>query len=460
MKFDSYHFIGVGGVGMSGLAQVCAARGLRVSGSDRSYDRGERKAFFRALAERGVRLYPQDGSGLAARPDAAAASTAIEDDNPDIAAARAAGTPIVHRSEVLAELLNSGPSAAVTGTSGKTTTTAMLAWMMETAGWAPTVVNGGVMNNFAADHPPGNAVARAEGWVCAEADESDGSAARFAAQVGVVTTLSRDHKEIPELLAVFEQFVRQTRGAAVLNADYPALAALRSAARRAVTFGFARDADVRVERARPRDFGAEFEALGRRFRLRVPGLHNVSNAAAALAAGRAAGLPLDAMEEALAGFAGVRRRLEIVARPRGVAVVDDYAHNPEKIAAALAAVRPLARRLIAVFQPHGFGPTKFMREDLAAVFAERLRNDDALILLDIYYAGGTADKSISSADVARDVVERGGNARVISDRDSAAAAIAELARPGDAVLVMGARDDTLTDFCRRIAARLEAVGPE
>ncbi len=447
----AYHFIGVGGIGMSGIAQVCAARGMRVSGSDRSYDRGQREALFGTLAQQRVELFPQDGSAMEHPLDAAVVSTAIEDTNSDIAAAKSKAVPIVHRSEVLAQLLNGTRSIAVTGTSGKTTTTAMLGWMLEVAGFEPTVINGGVMNNFAALHPPGNAVARPGEWVCAEADESDGSVVRFRPEVGVVTTVARDHKEIDELLALFEQFASQTRGAVVLNADYPELAGLRRCAGRAVSYGSRAGADVRVTRVEPSGFGSTFDALGRRFRILMPGRHNVSNAAAALAAGQEIGLPADSMEEALATFVGVHRRLELVARAGGVQVVDDYAHNPEKIAAAIATLQPQSKKLVAVFQPHGFGPAKFMRDELAATLAKQLRPSDVVYMLDIYYAGGTADQSISSADLVDDLARVGVRAQHAPDRAAVVREIAQLAEPGTTVLVMGARDDTLTDFCHTLA---------
>ena len=449
-KAHAYHFIGVGGIGMSGLAQICAARGHRVTGSDRSSDGAERVEFFRSLAAKGVQISAQDGSALVSAPDVVVVSTAIEDDNADLVAARRRGIPTVHRSEVLAHLLHTGRGIAVTGTSGKTTVTAMVGWMLEQAGLRPTIVNGGIMNNFAPDHVPGNTVVGGGELVCAEADESDGSVVRFEPEVGVVTSISKDHKEVHEILGLFERFVGQIGTAAIVNSDYAELRPLRDVAREFVTYGFCEDADIRVTAWAPSPMGGGFEAMGQPFELGVPGRHNVSNAAAAIAVGTTLGIPTDQMAAALSSFKGVRRRLEIAARVGGLVVIDDYAHNPEKIAAAISAVRPHCDRLVAVFQPHGFGPTKFMREELVGVFASHVRSGDVLFLLDIYYAGGTADQSISSADLVRDVCGHGVDARHMSDRGACVDEIASLAEGRTAVLVMGARDDTLTSFCEEI----------
>ena len=443
---------------MSGLAQICAARGHRVTGSDRSSDGGERVEFFRSLAAKGVRICAQDGSALVSVPDVVVVSTAIEDDNPDLCAARERGIPVVHRSEVLAHLLHTARGIAVTGTSGKTTVTAMIGWMLERAGLRPTIVNGGIMNNFVPDHVPGNTVVGGGELVCAEADESDGSVVRFEPEVGVVTSISKDHKEVHEILELFERFVGQIGDVAILNSDYAELRRLRDVARAHVTYGFSEDADIRVTAWAPSPMGCVFEAMGQSFELGVPGRHNVSNAAAAIAVGTTLGISKDQMAAALSSFKGVRRRLEIVDRVGDLIVIDDYAHNPEKIAAAISAVRPHCDKLVSVFQPHGFGPTKFMRDELVDVFTAQVGPGDVLFLLDIYYAGGTADQSISSADLVRDLCGRGIDARHMSDRGACVEEIVSLAVGRTAVLVMGARDDTLTSFCEEIGRAAADMG--
>jgi len=453
------HFIGVGGIGMSGIAQVCAARGVRVTGSDRSHDRAQREAFFQSLQAHRVALMPQDGSGPALKPDAVVASTAIEDSNPDLRAAQQAGVPVVHRSEVLAHFVRSSRSVAVTGTSGKTTVTAMVGWMLHCAGLQPSIVNGGIMNNFAAEHPPGNTVVGPGEFLCAEADESDGSVVRFFPEIGVVTTISKDHHEVPELVELFKRFVSQVRSTVVVNADYPALAALASQAPRAVTYGRRRDAHVRLTAVRASAGGVQFRAGGRAFDLRVPGEHNAANAAAAIAVGMSLGLDMDTVADALATFTGVHRRLEVVARVGEVWVVDDYAHNPEKIAASLRAMRGRGERTIAIFQPHGFGPTRFMRDELVDAFAAELRPGDALFLPDVYDAGGTADRSISSADLVRELTDRGIDARHAADREQLVHDVVDAAGDRAVVLTMGARDDTLTGLCEAIARAVRERGP-
>lgn len=442
---------------MSGLAQVCAARGCRVTGSDRSNDAGQRSEFFEALTGRGLSLFPQDGSALDVPPGLVVISTSIEDDNPDLRVARELDVPVVHRSEVLAHLLHMGRGIAVTGTSGKTTATAMIGWMLEQAGKFPTILNGGIMNNFAALHPPGNAVAGRRDLVCAEADESDGTVERFAPDVGVVTNVSKDHKEVDELLEIFRRFVSQVKQVAVVNADSPKLRGLCSACDTVVTYGCSEDADVRAAAIRPTRMGAAFEVRGHAFQIHMPGIHNVSNAAAAIAVGLALGISLEQIDEALWSFTGVRRRLEVVAQLGEVYIIDDYAHNPQKIAASISALRPYCDRLVAVFQPHGFGPTKFMRDELIDVFASHIQPGDVLFLLDVYYAGGTADACISSGELVEDLLQRGIDARHVRDREQAIHDIVALASGRTTIPVMGARDDTLTDFCQDIAKAVAKV---
>lgn len=455
----SYHFVGIGGVGMSAVAQVCAARGCRVTGSDRSHDAGQRARFFEALNGQGLSIFPQDGSGLDAAPDLVVVSTAIEHDNPDLSVARDRHVPVVHRAEVLAHLVHRGQGIAVTGTSGKTTVTAMVGWMLEQAGRFPTIVNGGPMKNFAALHPPGNAVAGRRALVCAEADESDGTLERFAPHVGVVTNVSRDHKEVEELLATFRSFVSRVKHVAVLNADSPECLRLAAECDRAVTYGSSENADVRVTAVRPVAMGAAFDVRGHPFEIHMPGDHNVSNAAAAIAVGLALGLSLEQIDEALWSFTGVSRRLEVVAQVGDVCIIDDYAHNPQKIAASLSALRPYCDKLVAVFQPHGFGPTQFMRDELIDVFASHIGPRDVLFIPDIYYAGGTANACISSVDIVDALVHLGIDARYVRDREQAVHDIVAQACGRTMIPVMGARDDTLTDFCEDLATAARGVQP-
>jgi len=452
---NTYHFIGVGGSGMSGIAQVLRAQGHRVTGSDRNLDSNRGMGLYDKLRAQGIELFAQDGSGVSAETDHVVASTAIEDDNADIVAAKEHDVPVMKRADLLAELVNGKRSAAIGGSSGKTTSTALSAWVLEKGGLDPTVMNGGIIKNYLSDTLIGNAKGGASDVVCVEADESDGTIVNYEPEVGVVTNVSKDHKEIDELVELFRIFAGHTKGTLVLNADCPILAEASLEHAHVVTFGVKNDADLRAANIAGDGLSSIFTVNGISYRLPLPGAHNVENALVAMAVGREMGVSPEAIGEALESFRGVGRRMDLIGEARGVKVIDDFAHNPAKIDAALATVQPLAKRVLAVYQPHGFGPTKFLRAEFVDSFAGDLRPNDILYMPKIYYAGGTADMSISSADIVGDIVARGRRAVSIPERPDVVEAVAKEATDGDIVLVMGARDDTLTEFCRDILTALE-----
>ncbi len=465
---------------MSALALLhaggCRTTGGRTTGSDRAFDHGERGAIRRALTAAGVEIRPQDGSGLSEpsgrRCDAVIVSTAVEDAVPDLKVARKLGIPILHRSELLARHVETHRTIAVSGTSGKSTVTAMVFAILHEAGYGPGLLTGGALAELTARGHLGNAwaptrptdpVAAADPgppWLVIEADESDGSLVRYRPHVGVVLNLGLDHKPPAEVLDMFAAFKARTRGAFVMPADEN-LASLREGS---VFFGLqdqrpAGLAGTWAADVDPRPRESRFTIDGVRFRLPHPGIHNVLNAAAAVAACRACGLTVEQAAGPLAEFQGVARRFQPMGTARDIEVIDDFAHNPDKIAAALAAAHrrlphPDRGRILAVFQPHGFGPTRFLRDALVSTFASCLRPRDILWLPEIFFAGGTVTRDISSAELAGAVTGHGRDARFIPDRAGLPSAIAGEARPGDLVLVMGARDPSLTDLCRDILVAL------
>ncbi len=463
------HFVGVGGSGMSALIQFHALAGGRATGSDRAFDQGERPQLRKALERLGVVITPQDGSFTAAldgQCDAIVVSTAVEDQVPDVAAARAAGVPVLHRSELLADYVAQHRTVAVSGTSGKSTVTAMVFAILRAAGLGPGLLTGGALTELEEAGHLGNAWAPAPPAGAApllviEADESDGSLVRYHPWCGVVLNLGLDHKSPAEVLALFRTFRQQTVGPFVLGAD----ANLDELAEGALRFGladtdpapagvFATDLDLRPDQVR-------FRLGDTAFRVPQPGAHTVLNACAAVAAARALDVEDAVSAAALARFRGVARRFVSLGTAGGVEVIDDFAHNPDKIAAAAAAARSRLRdggRLLAVFQPHGFGPTRFLKDALIAAFGAALGPNDVLWLPEIFYAGGTVSRDISAADLVAGVVAAGRDARFLADRAALPAAIAAEARPGDLVLVMGARDPSLTAFGRAILAELEIRG--
>lgn len=442
---------------MSALAVVQAQRGGSASGSDRAFDAGERTEIRAVLEAAGVVVTPQDGSGVRGA-DALVVSTAVEETIPDVQAARTAGLPILHRSELLARFAATGRSIAVTGTSGKSSVTAMIFTILRHAGAGPSLITGGPLVALQEAGLPGNAHAEPGGDLLVfEADESDGSLVNYAAWCGVVLNLQRDHKEPQEVAGLFRVFRDRLRGPLV-RGDAQNLAFLDPSVR----CGESEEADLRPEALELRPDGSAFLVDGVPFSLPVPGRHEVWNALAAAAACREAGVDLADSAAALRGFRGVARRFQVLGEAAGVSVVDDFAHNPEKLRAALATARLRAGsrggRVLAAFQPHGYGPTRFLRDDLIAAFGEALGPDDVLWLPEIYYAGGTVVRDVSSRDIVDAVAAAGRDARFLADRAALPVRLAAEARPGDLAIILGARDPSLTDLGRAVLKELAKCG--
>jgi UDP-N-acetylmuramate--alanine ligase len=445
-----FHYAGLGGAGMSALAQFQAMTGGVTSGSDRAFDRGERARLRDQLEGLGIAVLPQDGSGLG--PDCAAlvVSTAVEDTVPDVVAARAKNIPIVHRSELLAYFVAQLRSIAVTGTSGKSTATAMVFDILRGAGRDPSVITGGDLPELQEQGLPGNAFAGASDLLVVEADESDGSLVRYAPSIGVILNLQRDHKEMTEVAAMFATLRARAREALVVgDADN-----LDPFAGGAIRFGLSPGADVRGEDIVLHPDFSRFRVAGTVFDLPVPGAHNVLNALAAIATCRLLGVELDEMMAPLSGFRGIGRRFQTVGKTRGIEVIDDFAHNAEKIAAAIRTAKLRSKRVLAIYQPHGYGPTRFLRSDFVTTFAGELGSEDRMWMLEVFYAGGTATRDFSAADIVGEIAARGVKAEFAPSRESLIARIAEVATPGDLVLVMGARDPSLSELARSILAAI------
>lgn len=463
MNQDDYFFCGIGGSGMLPLAMIVQAQGSRIEGSDRSRDQGRTPDKFAWLEAHGVTLHPQDGSGVTRADQTVVATGAIEDTVPDIGAARRAGARIVTRPELLSQLFNAAPtSIGVAGTSGKSTITGMIAWILHQAGRAPTVMNGAVMKNFAdADHPFASALIGGTDLFVSEVDESDGSIARYEPTVAVVSNISLDHKSMEELRALFGGFTGRA-SKAILNLDNIETRTLARAlpADRVVTFALGEEsATLNAHDLEPTPTGMRFILTGHggarhTVVLNVPGAHNVANALAALGAVHAVGVPVDVAVAALKTFAGIRRRMEVVGTAAGVTVIDDFAHNPDKIAATLKTLHAFDGRLLILFQPHGFGPLRLMKSEFIEGFAGLMREDDILLMPEPVYFGGTTDRSVGSEDIAAGVRAAGRKAEALETRDACGDRLVELARPGDRLIVMGARDDTLSVFASALLARL------
>lgn len=445
------------------LATILRGLGADVAGSDRSFDQGrtpEKRAWLEA---QGFHLFPQDGSGVVSARQTLVASAAIESTVPEVVRATELGCPRMTRAELLAALFNAAPTGiAVGGTSGKSTVTGMLGWIMHQAGRDPTIMNGAVMKNFAGDDAPFASARVGRGGVfVSEVDESDGSIALYRPAIAVLLNVSLDHKGMDELRVLFGDFLAAAPFAAV-NLDDPESAALARRAGQVIGFGI-ESTDARISVGEwvesPASLSAtildRIDGSSHQLTLRMPGRHNLANALAAIAGAAAAGVSVADAVAALGSFAGLARRFDIIGTsPSGITVIDDFGHNPEKCRATLRTLKRHPGRVIAFFQPHGYGPLRQMGHELAETFARELGPDDVTILCDPVYFGGTVDRSEGSERIIRLIQEAGGSAEHIASREACGERIVQIAEPGDRIVIMGARDDTLTTFARDILARL------
>ncbi len=445
------YFVGILGSGMSAIAQYCAWAKIRVCGSDRLQGSSDVNELGDKLAALGCTLFPQDGSGITTAVDAVVVSTAIEDTNPDIAAAKKLGIPVYHRSDVLAAIVETKRCIAVAGTSGKSTVTAMIWEFLFACGKNPSLISGAPLLCLEEKGLVGNAYWGESDLLVIEADESDGTLVKYHPATSVILNISKDHKPVPETLQLFKTLASQSQ-TVVVNADDKQLTVIPSVQ----SFGIAKNAAVFPSAVHFLSPYVSFSRNGRVFDLPLPGKHNLSNCLAAIAICELEDCRSDALADAVRAFKGVYRRFSVTELPNGITVIDDYAHNPEKIRAAIEAAQGFSKRLIAVFQPHGFGPTRFLKDDLVAVFSETLRKDDILFLLPIYYAGGTAQKDISSDDIVSLVKANGKAAFVASDRPDLMHRIKSLILPQNTVLVMGARDPSLGSLAKELCQTLSA----
>jgi len=453
-----YHFSGIAGAGMNPLARLMRERGHDVQGSDRSIDAGKNRDLTNRLRDMGIELYPHDGKAVTEAIDRFVYSTAVEPDTPEMRAATRLGLELVPRPALLAEIVNEGePGVAIAGTSGKSTITGMVAWLLRESRMKATVLGGAALvgegNNGcftagAADRP-----------VVVEACESDGTLVGYSPTIGLIHNVSRDHAELASLRVQFASFGANCQRLLV-NAGCAEAAELGRRFK-AFSYGLAPDADAVLE---VRSLGPEraqgiLRLASGELHLDVPqpGRHNLENAAAAAVVGIELGLEPHVISSILACFPGVARRFEVVGTTHsGIRVVDDYAHNAEKLRAAVTTAQSGSGRVVAVFQPHGFGPARFLRPELKTMLPEVLRPEDRFCYAEIFYAGGTVTRDFSSQRLVEDLpaAMRCGFA---AGHEAARLWVQAVARPGDTVLVMGARDPDLPALARSIFDSLSAA---
>jgi len=443
-------FIGIAGTGMSRLAILLKQCGYEICGSDRFYPGSKNHPQIERLEKSNIRLYPQDASGIDKSIDTVITTPAIEESNADLSAAKLLGLNIVSRSKFLAGMFNSMRGIGISGTSGKTSTAGMVSTIFKYAGKPHLFYCG---DDIAGESDLSFPEPDTDTFLVTEIDESDGSPVYYHSDSLVITNVSLDHKQLNEIIANFVIFCNQCRNTVVLNADCPYYDELRNkiSSKNIVTFGIKNPADFRPSNINLCADGSEFDIGFVKFRLAVPGMHNIYNALAAIALAESAGLALNQTVRGLSEFKGMKRRLELVAEKNGIRVYDDYSHNPDKIYAALTTLKQSCRRLIFIFRPHGYGPMILFKDQLIKSVKEALNCIDKVIFLDIYDAGGTADRSVHSSDFVESLKAQGVDAQYVPDPDSLGAILKPQVQPGDTIVLMGARDPYLSRTAKTIA---------
>jgi len=455
---------------MSAIAQYLKAAGHSVAGSDRQFFSGVHNESKAALEAEGIICYEQGAGGVTADTDVVVVSTAIEDSVPEVQQAKALEKPIIKRSELLAEIVTTKKTVAVGGTSGKSTTTAMLFEILHYAGLKPSVIGGAGLSRLIKAGKIGNAAYGEGEWLIIEADESDGSIVQYHPEIGLLLNVDKDHQEMDELMKLFSIFKSNSKHF-ITNLTHPLSASLSSnspynficseqltvdglqlTVNSQLTTVNRQPSTDNISASSFHQQGAKisFEVSGQQFEINTPGKHNMENAMAAIAVASSLGIDLATCSRALQQYEGIYRRHQVFGEKNGVILVDDFAHNPVKCARSMEACQPFADKLIAWFQPHGYGPTRFLRNDFVEELSKVVRSQDEIWMSEIYYAGGTAVKDISAEDLINDLKARGVNAYFVADRNQLLEAMRPHFTSSTTLLLMGARDPSLGEFAKEV----------
>jgi len=450
----NYFFIGIAGSGMSAIAQYLKLAGNNVSGSDRQFIEGQFNATEEALSQEGILCYPQNGLGINKGTDFVVVSTAIEDTVPEVLIAKQLGKKILKRSELLALIAMDKRTIAVGGTSGKSTTTAMLFDILDHAGLNPSIIGGAGLTRLINQGKIGNAAFGEGEWLILEADESDGSIIQYHPEIGLLLNVDKDHQEIESLMKLFSIFKTHSSNF-IVNLSHPLSASLSSSSN--FDFSYTDELSHKVQAIGFTQIGENisFYIDDILFSMNLIGKHNMENALAAIAVAASIGIPYAVSSSALKNYKGIYRRHQVYGTKGGITLIDDFAHNPVKCAKSIEACQPISDKLIAWFQPHGYGPTKFLRHDFIDELSKVIRPQDELWMSEIYYAGGTAVKDISAGDLIEDLKSKGINAFFVPNREKLFDAIAPHFTSSTTLLLMGARDPSLGDFAKEVWGLLQ-----
>ncbi len=451
--FQNIFFIGIAGAGMSALAQYLKGTGKEVSGSDRYFTPDTFNKTKEQLEADGIHCFLQDGSGITEKTDLVVVSTAIENTVAEVVKAQELNIPVIKRSELLAMICDSKKTIAIAGTSGKSTTAAMLFHILAEAGLEPGIITGAGLTSLIKKGKIGNAAVGKGEWLIIEADESDGSVVQYRPEIGVLLNVDKDHQEMEELMQLFTIFKNNTKGKFIVNQSNMKAALLSENLE--TDFGFENKiAKYNATDFQQKGFELTFQVLGQTIKMNAVGRHSVENATAAIAVAHQIGVDLKTCAESLSKYEGIYRRHQILGNKNGIWVIDDYAHNPAKCAASIKACQPLADKVVAWFQPHGYGPTRFLKDDFIEEISAALRPQDEIWMSEIFYAGGTATKDISAEELIEGIKAKGKKAFFVAERTQ----FLEKARPSLSesaiLLLMGARDPGLEEFSKIIFEQL------
>lgn len=452
--FEHVFFIGVAGTGMSAIAQYLAGIGKTVSGSDRYFLPGTINEIKQKLEAEGIQCFLQNGDGITDQTQLVVASTAVEDTVYEVQKAKELNIPIIKRSELLALIAASKKTVAVGGTSGKSTTSAMLFDILQAGGLQPSIISGAGLVSIIKEGKIGNAKVGNGEWLVIEADESDGSIVQYKPNVGLLLNIDKDHQEIDELIDIFGQFKNNTSDLFVVNQSNTLSKKLSKNIQQDFSIDENIAAGYQAKDFSQSGFTIKFVLEDVQFSLNTVGRHNMENAVAATAVANQLGINLKVCADALKDYEGIYRRHQVLGHKHNVWLIDDYAHNPAKCAASIAACQYIAPKVVAWFQPHGYGPTRFLRDDFVKEIAAVLRPSDEIWMSEIFYAGGTAVKNISANDLINDINALGKNAFFVEDRNN----FLSTARPHldqeCVLLLMGARDPGLEQFSHSVWEQL------
>ncbi len=451
-RYSNYFFIGIAGTGMSALAQYLKGIGKSVSGSDREFNKDNNNLIKDQFKQLGIVSYPQNASGINSEIEAIIVSTAIEETNIEYQKAIELKIPIIKRSELLSAISKTKRTIAVGGTSGKSTTAAMIFHIMQENDYSPSLITGAGLISLQEKGLPGNAWVGKSEWLVIEADESDGSIVSYYPEISVLLNIEKDHKEFDELLKLFKVFKENTLDKFIVNHDHPLARSLSQ--NLDYDFGLTENPGFVASSFNQSDFSITFNINFISFQIPVIGKHNMENALAAAAVCSQIGIDIVKSSEVLQTYRGIYRRTQLIGESKGIYIIDDFAHNPSEVTAAIKSCQEIGQRVLAWFQPHGYGPLRFFHDELSKELIQTLRNDDLFFISDVYYAGGTVNKDITSEVVSNAISKSGKKAEYIPEKTKLPGIFKNIAKNGDVILLMGARDPSLSNFAKLVFSYL------